>query len=64
MTTDPRINRLEGVVEELGKEVRELRSDFRSLRSELNSRLNTQLTVSVVLWLTTIGSIIGLFFKS
>lgn len=60
MTQDPRIDRLEERVEGLANEVRELRPDFRSLRSEVNSRFN----LMVLMWMTTIGSIIGLFFRT
>ena len=63
MTSDPRIDRLEGIVEELRDEVRALRTDMTSLRAEISSRLNTHLVVMIGLWATTIVAIVGLLFK-
>ena len=74
MTSDPRLDRLEGIVEELREEVHTLRSEMRSelnsvraeissVRAEISSRLNTHLVVMVGLWATTLAAILGLFFK-
>ena len=69
MATDSRIDRLEVTVDALRNDVQNLRSDFRDLRSEfrdfsseVNSRINTLLVVSIGLWVTTIGTLVGLYF--
>ena len=62
MATDSRIDRLEVAVDGLRSDVQNLRAEFRDLRSEVNSRINTLLVVSIGLWVTTIGTLVGLFF--
>lgn len=63
---DPRVDRLEGIMERIASEQSEIRQDMRDLRAELiteiRSRLNTLLTVNLVMWVTIIGAIIGVIF--
>jgi hypothetical protein len=65
-TRDPRVDHLEGVLERIASEQTELRQDMRDLRSkvltEIRSRLNTLLTVNLVMWISIISTLMGLFF--
>ncbi len=63
MTQESRIDRLEGIVERLAVEQAENRQDMRDMRREMDSRFRTLLLVNIALWVTSIGSIIGLFFR-
>ena len=63
MTQDTRIDRLEGMMERVNAELSEMRQDMRDMRAEMESKFRTLLLVNVGLWATTVGAIIGLFFK-
>jgi hypothetical protein len=58
---DPRVDRLEGVLERIAAEQSELYQDMRDVRAEIRSRFNTLLTVNLVMWVPIIGTLIGLF---
>ncbi|MFQ6027189.1 MAG: hypothetical protein ACE5Q6_06835 [Dehalococcoidia bacterium] len=49
------------------EELQDVRADIRTLRSDLlaesRSRFAISMTVNVLLWMTTIGAIIGLFLQ-
>ena len=64
MTQDTRIDRLEATMERVLVELTENRQDMRDLRREMDSKFRTLLFVNFGLWMTTIGAIIGLFFKA
>lgn len=68
MTSEPRIDRLETEVSQTGQrlagvegELRQIRERLNSLENTMNSRFNNQMTVNLLLWATTIGTIIGFF---
>lgn len=63
MTSDPRLDRVEGIVEEPKTETHALRADIAAFRAEINSRLNIHFMVMVGLWATTLAAISGLYFK-
>ncbi len=64
MTQDPRIDRLEGIMERVVAELSEIRQDLRSMQSATDSKFRTLILINVGLWATTVASIIGLFFKN
>ena len=45
------------------QDMRDFRAEMRDMRREMDSRFRTLLLVNIALWVTTIGSIIGLFFR-
>lgn len=70
MTSDPRIDRLEGEVRQLSERTTSLENSIHSLRSEMNSRFNSlENSVSArfnslenrmtTLWVSTMGTIIA-----
>jgi hypothetical protein len=59
--TDPRVDRLEGVLERMAQEQSELRQDMREMRQDIRSRFNTLLMVNFLLWVATIGTMVGFF---
>jgi hypothetical protein len=79
VSNEERIARLEGINEEIRRELggihtqleglrteaRDIRSDFsneqRDLRTEIRSTRNTLLMVNLLLWVATIGTMVGFF---
>lgn len=59
MTSDPRIDRLEGIVEELRNEIHSLHSEMNSRFSEVNSRFSSLESRMTTMWASTMGTIIA-----
>ena len=50
-------------MERVLEEIREIRQDMRQLRAEMNSRFNNIYVLIGATWVTTIGAVIGLYFR-
>ena len=77
VSNEERIARLEGIAEVTQEQLGDIRSEIRSTRQDLQAEIrstrqdlqadirstrNTLLMVNLVLWITTIGTLFGLFF--
>ena len=60
MTSDARIDRLEGVVQEMGNRLTSMENSIQGLRSEMNSRLNTLTVVVFGNVATTVLTAVGI----
>lgn len=74
MATEERVSRLEGAYEQVDRRLNdlslslealrvELHNEANGLRAEVNSRFNNIYVLMGATWITTIGAIIGLYFK-
>jgi flagellar capping protein FliD len=61
MTSDPRIDRLEGVVQEMGNRLNSVESRLTNLENTMNSRFNSLESRMSTMWATTIGTMIAGF---
>lgn len=61
MATDSRMDRLEVSVDGLRGELQSLRTDMNARFGDVNARINTLIGISIGLWITTIGTLVGLF---
>ena len=72
-SNEERIARLEGIAEvtasrlnDIQAEISDIRGEMRAMRQELYTEIrsgrNTLLMVSLLMWITTIGTLLGLFF--
>ncbi len=59
MTSDPRIDRLEGEVRQMSERFSSLENAVDSLRSEVNTRLNSLENRTTAMWVTTIGTMLA-----
>jgi hypothetical protein len=59
MTSNPRIDRLEGEVRQMSERTTSLENSIHSLRSEMNSRFNALESRMTTLWVSTMGTIIA-----
>ncbi len=66
VSNEERISRLGGIAEVTQSQLGEIRWEMRALRQDLQAEIrstrNTTLKVNLVLWMTTIGTLFGLFF--
>lgn len=73
VSNEERKSRLEGIAEATGSqlvgiraEMSDLRAEIRSVRQDLQTEIrsvrNTLLMVTLLMWMTTIGTLLGLFF--
>jgi hypothetical protein len=67
-TADPRVDRVEGLLERIATEQTQLRHDISDLRIELRAELRpwfcTLLAVNLVIWVTVIALLVWVFFTT
>ena len=59
--SDPRVDRMEGVLERIAVEQSEMRQDMREFRQETRSDMNALQTRMLQLWLGTMGTMMAGF---
>ena len=77
VSNEERKSHLEGIAEATGSQLGDIRAEIRSTRQELETEIralrqdlqteirsvrNTLLMVTLLMWMTTIGTLLGLFF--
>ena len=70
METEQRVSRLEGAYEQVDRRldgmersIDGLRAETGGFRAEVNSRFNTLYIIIAGLWVSTVGLLIGLYFR-
>jgi uncharacterized protein YlxW (UPF0749 family) len=60
---EQRVSRLEGAYEQVDRRLDSVERALESLRAEMNSRFNTLYILIAALWVSTVGLLIGLYFR-
>ncbi len=63
MAIEQRVSRLEGAYEQVDRRLDSVERALESLRAEMNSRFNTLYILIAALWVSTVGLLIGLYFR-
>ena len=59
MTLDDRVSRLEGIIEAINHRLDSIDSRLNSMESRIEARLNTQLALTVAMWVTTMLAVLS-----
>ena len=63
MAIEQRVSRLEGAYEQVDRRLDSVERALESLRAEMNGRFNTLYILIAALWVSTVGLLIGLYFR-
>ena len=63
MAVEQRVSRLEGAYEQVDRRLDGIERTLEALRSETSSRFNTLYIITEALWVSTVGLLIGLYFR-
>ena len=63
VAVEQRVSRLEGAYEQVDRRLDGIERTLEALRSDTNSRFNTLYIITAALWVSTVGLLIGLYFR-
>ena len=63
MAVEQRVSRLEGAYEQVDRRLDAMERALEGLRVEMSSRFNTLYVIIAALWVSTVGLLIGLYFR-